>query len=61
MSNDDDTPRVSEWTKAKQLLIEIGARCPKCGGMDRPGAPIIDIDQGVAVCKVCAASWKVAR
>lgn len=35
--------------------------CRKCGAEDRPGATIIEVTQGVAVCGVCAFSWKVTN
>jgi transcription elongation factor Elf1 len=45
----------SNWARATKFVT---LRCPKCDAMNRPGATIIDVQQGTAVCGVCAHHWK---
>jgi transcription elongation factor Elf1 len=46
---------MGEYDKA------VWVECPKCKAANRPGATIIEVEKGVAVCGVCGHDWKVNR
>src|SRR5215471_2122424 len=34
--------------------VESSLQCPKCGAWNRPGASLIELQNGLAICGVCA-------
>ncbi len=54
-----EDPRPSNWHQATQrpaLAVELV--CSKCHAANRPGAEIIQVQDGVACCGVCAHAWR---
>ena len=51
--------RPANFNDAIRRGLEAELQCPKCHEMNRPGVVAIALDsRGVALCSVCATSWK---
>jgi ribosomal protein L40E len=55
---------VSNWREAVAALTYRRRLddlvCPKCTAMNRPRAHLITLEDGLALCSVCGASWAPA-
>ena len=51
-----ESDAMSNWADVLRALID-SLVCPKCHAANRPGAHIIEFEDGRALCGVCSHHW----